>query len=192
MGKGGRKIQPAGPQSLKLSQVDTNSSPPSQTHVKTTSSLPVPPNYTKTTRSPNSEYPPKTPPKQPSLSQVRSFSPGWEKREEFKKRLDQERKLTLGPARCTPSSPKYLRTTRIPTTPPQSSVPPPSLIVLNQIDSSPPTLPLDSPPIKPSPPANEPSAATTSPASTPQETTDIALSPSATPKKRQESSFIDS
>ena len=46
--KGGRKIQPAGPHSQKLSQVDTHSSPPSQSQSKTNSSSPT---YAQTSKS---------------------------------------------------------------------------------------------------------------------------------------------
>ena len=140
MGKGGRKIQPAGPHSRKSSQVDTNSSPPSQSQSNTGSSSP---SYAQSTKSPKSKYPPKSPPKQPTPSKVRSFSPGREKFEElieFKKRLDQERKSSQpGPSRSTPSSPKQPRTIRPPTTPPQRSMPPPSMTTLKLSKNGPPS-----------------------------------------------------
>ena len=178
VGKGGRKNQPAGPQSRKSSQVDTNSSPSSQTYAQTTSS-------------PKPKYPPKTPPKQTTPSKVRSFSPGQEKFEkllEFKKQLDQEQKSTPEPAQVTLSSAKQPRIIRLPTTPPQSPMPPPSVTVLKppkkgHTQSS---LPLKSPPVKPSPSATKPA---TSPAAT---VPSPAPSPCTTLKKCQRSSSIDS
>ena len=66
---------------------------PSQSQTKITSS-----SYAQTIKSTKSKYPPQTPPKQPTPSEVRSFSRGREKFEllkEFKKRLDQQRKSFL-------------------------------------------------------------------------------------------------
>ena len=181
VGKGGRKLQPADPHSQKLSQVGTNSPPPSKTKSNSISSSP---SYAHKTSSPKPKYPPKTPPKQPTPPKVRSFSPGREKFEkhlEFKKRLDQERKSSPRPEppHSTPSSPKQPRIIRPPpTTPPQKSMPPPlmSVLVPKKKGPIPPPLPLNSPPAKPSPPVT---------AATPS-------TPCTTPKKRQQSSLIDS
>ena len=133
MGKGGRKLQPADPHSRKLSQVGTNSPPPSQAKSNINSSPSK--TYAQKTTSPKHKYPPKTPPKQPTPPKVRSFSPGREKFEkllEFKKRLDQERKSfpRLEPPHSTPSSPKQPRIIKPPSTPPQRSMPPPLMTIL--------------------------------------------------------------
>ena len=64
------------PHSRKSSQVSTNSSPSSQSRSNIASSSP---SYAQSTKSLKSKYPPKTPPKQPTPSKVRSFSPGREK-----------------------------------------------------------------------------------------------------------------
>ena len=180
VGKGGRKLQPADPHSQKLSQVGTDSPPPSKN--KSNGNI-SPSSYAQKTSPPKNKFPPKTPPKQRTPPKVRSFSPGREKFEklmEFKKRLDQERKSSPrpGPPHSTPSSPRQPRIIRPPpTTPPHRSMPPPLMSVLVQRKKGPipPPLPLESPPARPSPP---PTAATSS--------------PSITPKKQQRSSSIDS
>ena len=162
---------------------------PSQTQSKTNSSSPPSKTYAQTTNSPKTKYPPKSPPKQPTPSKVRSDSPGREKFEkllDFKKRLDQERKSSSRPepSQSTPSSPKQPRTIRPPTIPPQRSMPPPSMTTLKPSKKGPifPLLPLDSPPITPPPTANEPAATSSSAVS----------SPTATSKKWQWSSSIES
>ena len=137
MGKGGKKIQPADLHSRKSSQVGTNSSPHSQSQSKSNSTNfpPASKSYAQTIISPKSKYPPKTPPKQPTLPKARSFSPGREKFEkllDFKKQLDQERKSSSRPepSHSTPSSPKQPRIIRLPSTPPQKSMPPPLMTIL--------------------------------------------------------------
>ena len=105
VGKGGRKIQPADPQSRKSTQVGTNSSPTSKSYAQLSKSPP-----------PSSKkFPPKTPPKQSTPPLVRSFSPGREKFEqllEFKKRLNLQSKSTpnqdpLDPPLHHPSSQEH-------------------------------------------------------------------------------------
>ena len=181
VGKGGRKLQPVDPHSRKLSQVGTNSPPPSQAKSNINSSASK--TYAQKTTSPKHKYPPKTPPKQPTTPKVRSFSPGREKFEkllEFKKRLDQERKSSPQPE--PPHSTPFISQTAahyqttIHATPKINAT-----TTEDHFDTkekgTPPPLPLDSPPIKPSPPP----ATATKPSS-----------PSTTPKKRQRNSSIDS
>ena len=126
MGKSRRKIQPAGPLSRKLSQVNTNSSPPHKLMPKNIHF---------------SEIKTLIPTKQPTPSKIRCFSLGREKFEQlldFKRWLDQERKSIPHPgsSRSTPSSPKQ-RTIGPPTTPPPCSMPPPpSLTLLKQKNSN--------------------------------------------------------
>ena len=179
VGKGGRKLQPADPHSQKLSQVGTNSPPNSQAKSNNINS---PSSYAKKISSPKTKYPPKTPPKQPTPPKVRSFSPGREKFEkllEFKKRLDQERKSSPRPE--PPSfHPFITKTATHHTTTSIYATPKIHATAINvhlnpEKKWTPPPLPLDSPPVKPSLPAT---------AATPSSCT--------TPKKRQRSSSIDS
>ena len=169
--KGGRKLQPEDPHSQKLSQVGTDSPPPSKNMSNSTIS---PSSYAQKLSPPKKKFPPKTPPKQRTPPKVRSFSPGREKFEkllEFKKRLDQERKSSPRPEppHSTPSSPRQPRIIRPPpTTPPHRSMPPPlmSVLVQRKKGPTPSPLPLEAPPAKPSPPVT--AAASSSPSITPK------------------------
>ena len=73
VGKGGRKIQPADPQSRKSARVGTSSSPTSGSYAQQSKSPP----------SSSRRLPPKTPPKRSAPPLVGSFSPGRERFEQL-------------------------------------------------------------------------------------------------------------